>query len=85
MGTIVDRWGADSGTFVSPQGTAVSARSLAPGTTQKPFHTYEVLQPIAVLSGSVASWFDEPGGGVQYRFSETVGQLVAAGKLREIV
>ena len=34
--------------------------------------------------GSIASWFDEPGGGIQYLLPDTVDELLDAGILRRI-
>ena len=35
-----------------------------------------VVEPINVKSGSIASWFDEPGGGIQYLLPDTVDELL---------
>jgi len=40
--------------------------SLPPGTTNNPT-TYRVLQPIEMVAkGTASSWFNQPGGGIQY-------------------
>ena len=53
-------------------------------TEQKPYSVFEVVEPINVKSGSIASWFDEPGGGIQYLLPDTVDELLDAGILRRI-
>ncbi len=83
-GTRVDRYGYEGGTFVSPVGTPVSARSLAPGTTAKPYNVYEVVKPIEVQSGKVAPWFGEVGKGTQYELPMSVGEAVAKGYLTKV-
>ena len=57
---------------------------LQPGTDQRPYSVFEVVEPIDVKSGSIASWFDEPGGGIQYLLPDTVDELLDAGILRRI-
>lgn len=83
-GTRIDRYGYNAGTFVSPQGTSYGARSLAPGTSLKPYRAFEVLKPIEVLKGKVAPWFDEIGGGTQFKLNESVQELIDGGYLKEI-
>ena len=75
-GTKIDRYGYDGGSFVSPAGTPAPMRSLAPGTTAKPFSTFEVLEPIEVETCEVAPWFGEPGGGKQHKLPSSVDDLL---------
>ncbi len=84
VGARVDRYGYEGGTFLSPEGTPVEARSLAPGTTSKPYNVYEVEQPITVQSGEVAPWFGQPGGGTQYELPMPVSDAVAQGYLKRV-
>ncbi|GHU83352.1 hypothetical protein AGMMS50284_6750 [Clostridia bacterium] len=83
-GTIVDRYGLETGEFVSPAGTPYSSRSLFPGTDVNSLKTYKVVKAIEVLSGEVAPWFDEVGGGVQYQLPKSVEQLINDKYLVEI-
>lgn len=83
-GTRIDRYGFESGTFVSPEGIPYEMRSLAPGTNNKPYHVYEVLKPIDGLEGKIAPWFDEVGGGVQYKLTKSIQELIDEGYLREV-
>ena len=64
-GARIDRYGSDYGSFTSPEGTPYEMRAVAPGTDQRPYSVFEVVEPINVKSGSIASWFDEPGRGIQ--------------------
>jgi hypothetical protein len=32
-----------------------------------PYYRYEVLKPLRVAAGKTAPWFDQPGGGIQYK------------------
>ena len=83
-GARIDRYGSDYGSFTSPEGTPYEMRAVAPGTDQRPYSVFEVVEPINVKSGSIASWFDEPGGGIQYLLPDTVDELLDAGILRRI-
>lgn len=83
-GARIDRYGSDYGSFTSPEGTPYEMRAVAPGTDQRPYSVFEVVEPIDVKSGSIASWFDEPGGGIQYLLPDTVDELLDAGILRRI-
>ena len=83
-GTRVDRFGYDSGTFVSPEGTPYTNRSLPIGTDAKPYTVFEVVLPVEVQAGKIAPWFGEVGGGIQYEFSSSINELIEAGILRKV-
>ncbi len=83
-GMRVDRYGYDAGTFVAPEGTPIPARSLAPGTIDKPYNIYEVVKPIDAEAGPAAPWFGEPGGGIQYELPTSVKDAIANGSLRRV-
>lgn len=82
-GTKIDRYGNSLGKFVSPTGTPYEARSLAPGTENSSYHSYRVIKPINVLAGKTAPWFDQPGGGIQYKLPMTIQELIDLGYLME--
>jgi hypothetical protein len=83
-GTIVDRYGGETGKFVSPKGTPYTNRSLPPGSDARPYNVYEVVKPIDVQSGKIAPWFDQPGGGIQYQFPQSIEELIRSGHLRRL-
>lgn len=83
-GARVDRYGSEYGTFVCPEGVPYEMRSLAPGSETKPYNVYEVLKPVEVLSGEIAPWFDQPGGGIQYMFDKSIRELIEAGILAKV-
>lgn len=65
---IIDRYGKDTGNFVSPQGTAFGERSLPEKSKSDEYHIYRVKKDIpGVLSGRTAPWFGQPGGCWQYK------------------
>ena len=84
VGTRIDRYGYDSGTFTSPEGTPYEMRALAPGTDSKPYSVVEVVKPLEVKAGEIAPWFDEPGGGIQYLLPESIEDLLEAGIIRRV-
>ncbi|HOP11757.1 MAG TPA: TNT domain-containing protein [Oscillospiraceae bacterium] len=84
QGLRIDRYGFESGTFVSPEGTPYNMRSLAPGTYLKPYHVYEIIKPIECNGGDIAAWFGEPGEGTQYQFDMTIQELLDNGYIKEV-
>lgn len=84
-GEIIDRYGYDSGYFVSPQGTPFEMRSLPADAISKPYHTYVVQKSVKVLSGKVAPWFGQPGGGIQYKFYKPIKKLIKRGIIKEVL
>jgi hypothetical protein len=69
VGTRIDRYGDDTGTFFAPQGTPYWMRSLPAWIADtKPYNVYEVIRPIEVQSGKAAPWFGQFGQGTQYEF-----------------
>jgi hypothetical protein len=83
-GSMVDRFGGNTGTFVAPRGTAFEARSLPADFANKPLNAFEVLKPINVDAGVSAPWFNQPGGGGQFELPQTVQELIESGHLRPI-
>jgi len=81
-GTRIDRYGSTSGNFVSPYGTPYGARSLAPGSENAPYNSYEVIKPFEVYSGITAPWFDQPGGGIQYKLPMSISDLISQGYIK---
>ena len=84
VGTQVDRYGYDGGTFVAPKGTPDGMRALSPGTTAKPYSAFEVVKPLDVQTGPAAPWFGEPGKGVQYEMPMSVEQGIKDGYLKRL-
>ena len=83
-GTRIDRYGYDGGTFVSPEGVPSPMRSLAPGTTDKPYSIFDVVKPLDVQSGKTAPWFGQPGGGTQFELDKSVRELLEEGVIRRV-
>lgn len=84
VGSRIDRYGSDYGTFTSPLGISYEKRALAPGTELKPYSEFEVLKTIDVKAGKIAPWFNQRGGGIQYVMPDTIDELIDAVYLRRI-
>ncbi len=74
VGTRVDRYGSNTGYFLSPTGTSYEQRALAPGSRSEGYYEYEVIKPLPVIQGEIAPAFDQSGGGLQIlpRFPDRV-------------
>lgn len=83
-GKIIDRYGENDGRFFSPVGTDYESRALPPFMEVKPYKRYEIVVPFEVKSGTIAPWFDQPGGGTQYLTEYTVDELLKFGYIIEI-
>jgi nicrotizing toxin Mtb-like protein len=83
-GTEIDRFGGDDGNLVYAVGTPFHERSLVPEWVDRPYHVYQVQLPVQVLTGLAIPWFEQPGGGTAYLLPDSLGELVATGKLVEV-
>ncbi len=71
-GTGIDRFGAPSGSFVSPQGVPLPHRALPASTSGSPKY-YTLLEDIpGVQQGTIMPWFGQPGMGKQYKLPESL-------------
>jgi hypothetical protein len=83
-GMVIDRFGCETGRDFNPQGTAFAARALPYVCSTAPYSSYRVVKPLVAWSGKAPAWFDQKGGGLQFRTTATAAQLVAEGSI-EIV
>ena len=83
-GTRIDRYGFEGGRFASPEGVPAPMRSSPPGTIDKPYNVYEVIEPLDVKEGTAAPWCEEPGLGTQYELPASVADLIDQGIIRRI-
>ncbi|KAK3943297.1 hypothetical protein QBC46DRAFT_378081 [Diplogelasinospora grovesii] len=90
VGILVDRFGSEYGTFVSPAAAPYMQRALPPSNLDTPqddpsfpynYHVYRVQKPLVVLAGPIAPWFGQPGQGVQYSLYSNVMTLINGGYL----
>ena len=83
-GTLIDRYGAPTGRFVSPAGPSFGARALASPEGYENYYLYEVLKPLDVKSGPASPWFGEAGGATQYTLPGKIEELIEQGALRQV-
>lgn len=73
---MLDRFGGETGRFLSPAGTAFGKRAIPPSNldTSDPrypynYHVYRVAKDVTVCAGPAAPAFEQPGGAIQYATS----------------
>ncbi|QUH04885.1 glycohydrolase toxin TNT-related protein [Saccharopolyspora erythraea] len=81
---VVDRIGDGEGRVLSAVATAFSQRSQPPAYLERAYRRYRVLRELPVWQSVAAPWFGQPGGGVRYRTTYPVDDLVALGYLVEL-
>lgn len=83
-GVELDRFGTPEGRVLSELGTPFAERSLPPAALDAGYHRYRVVRELPVWFTLSAEWFGQPGGGVRYRTTYPVAELVALGYLEEV-
>jgi len=74
-GQVITRYGSEKGSYVSPEGTTFSQRSLPPeyNTKDVQLNSYKVIKPIPNVEGAIiAPYYFQNGGGIQYRLPQTI-------------
>ncbi|KAG0211327.1 hypothetical protein BGX28_008150 [Mortierella sp. GBA30] len=93
VGALLDRFGSEYGKFLSPAEAPYPQRALPPSNLDTPpgddsypynYHVYKVTKAFIVLSGPIASWFGQPGQGVQYNTEKSVADLILGGFLERV-
>jgi hypothetical protein len=83
-GTMVDRFGHPGGRFLAPADASYMGRAVPYDRFKMPYYRYEVVRPLRVASGKAAPWFDQPGGGMQYKTGQSIQALVDKGYLKPV-
>lgn len=73
-GARLDRFGSVYGSYLAPAGDRYAERALPPQNLNTreaavpcDYHVYKVTKPFWVWEGSIAPWFEQPGGGRQIK------------------
>ncbi|MFE3554651.1 TNT domain-containing protein [Streptomyces sp. NPDC059193] len=73
-GERLDRFGSEFGSYLAPAGDPYAKRALPPQNLNTrdaafpcDYHLYEVARSFTVWEGSIAPWFEQPGGGRQIK------------------
>ena len=83
IGTVIQRTGDLAGRFTAPAGTPIQMLSLPYDKIGQVTTYLQTTQPVQALSGIVAPWFGQIGGGIQYLLLDgRVDQLLADGVLK---
>ena len=80
----ISRFGKPRGSYASPEGIAYEARSLPYVMEEMEYHVYEVCARIKAIRSTIAPWFDQMGGGIQYRLEESIDYLMEHSILKEV-
>ena len=85
-GTIIlSRYGPTTGFYTSPKGTTIEERAVSRNTDTNDYHEYEVVGDILkVEKGTIAPWFGQVGGGIQYKLPGRIASLLSNNLLKEI-
>ena len=81
---ILSRYGDNAGRYVSPAGTSYEERALAPNTDRNDEHWFVIQEPIEADRGVIAAWFNQKGGGIQYKLQERIRDLILSEMLKEL-
>jgi hypothetical protein len=84
QGTVIDRFGQPTGYFLAPADASYMGRAVPYDRLKMPYYRYEVVKPLRVQAGKAAPWFDQPGGGIQYKTEARVQDLVGKGYLKPV-
>ena len=85
-GATVDRYGYDTGYYISPEGIAFEQRAIPSSSLEKPYKVYEIIKPIEDVSQSkVLPWFGQPGQGTQYKLPKPVKWYLDSGYIKEVI
>lgn len=74
---VLDRYGGERGTFVAIYGTALEMRALPRGSRKNTeYHIYIITEDLeGVLAGKTAPWFNQKGGGMQFKLPDKIVNL----------
>ena len=80
-GTELDLLGSVHGRVLAAAGTSLAQRSVPPEYAGRRLFRLTTQVVLPVWRVQVAAWFGQPGGGIRYRLTHPVAELVAAGAL----
>ena len=88
-GTMLCRYGADTGSNTTPIGTEYELIGLPWKKETLQYHEYRVIAngvrvKLSVTKGRVAPAFDSPGGAIQFIHHQSIAEEMATGKLEEV-
>ena len=87
VGEIIDRYGRETGNYVSPKYPPVTYEQRALPYLKNPnaYHQYEIIKPIpGVEYGEIAEAFGQCGGGIQYILPQSLAYYLDNGFIIEV-
>ena len=84
VGTLIDRFGSEGGSFFSPKGESFAARAVPYVCSQLAYTIYRVTKPLHVSACKAAPWFDEPGGAMQFQTDQPAYKLREGGMIEVV-
>jgi hypothetical protein len=82
VGTLIDRFGNEYGSYFSPKGASFAARALPYVCAQTQYTVYRVTRPLHVATCKAVAWFGEPGGATQYKTDAPALKLRESGAIQ---
>ncbi|MER5392562.1 TNT domain-containing protein [Saccharopolyspora sp. NPDC002686] len=81
---VLDCSGDGAGRFAFALATSFGQRSLPQSYAEREYRRYRVMRRLPVWQSVTAPWFAQPGGGVRYRATYSLDDLVGLGYLVEL-
>ncbi|MEV0702101.1 glycohydrolase toxin TNT-related protein [Saccharopolyspora sp. NPDC050389] len=82
--TVLDCLGSGDGRILFAVATPFAQRSLPAAYDERDYRRYRVMRPLPVWQAVAASWFAQPGGGMRFRATYSLSDLVGLGYLVEL-
>lgn len=82
--TVLDCLGSGDGRVLFAAATPFAQRSLPVAYDERDYRRYRVMRPLPVWQAVAAPWFAQPGGGMRYRVTYSLTDLVGLGYLVEL-
>lgn len=82
--TVLDCLGGGAGRLAFAVATSFGQRSLPPSHAEREYRRYRVMRRLPVWQSVTAPWFAQTGGGVRYRATYSLDDLVGLGYLVEL-
>lgn len=84
VGTLIDRFGSENGSFFSPKGESFAARAMPYVCSKMVYTMYRVTRLLHVAACKAAPWFDEPGGAMQFQTDDPAFKLRESGAIEVV-
>ncbi|PWY76557.1 hypothetical protein BO83DRAFT_462294 [Aspergillus eucalypticola CBS 122712] len=92
VGTLVDRFGGENGSFLAPANASYGSRSIGPSSLVKkyddsPMYNYwlvNVTKPFEAQAGYTLPWDGQPGNGWAWYVKGTIAPLLEGGYIERI-